>query len=172
MDLTELMQLYFSESEKALKKLNESRSGLRDISDLEFQIALGKKLGLEPTETLNVIESRLSSEEMIELLNDYPFSTHEVIFKFRLDEDILNEIPGISLLTEKRMKVGGYIWEVHKNDLDPFPSNPHAHDLQSARKLHLVSGEIYISKNPVGRIKERHLKQIRSLLSSNGIKLP
>lgn len=171
-DLTEILKFYLFESEKALNKLNENRAGIRKIDDLEFQIALGEKLGLDPKESRNVIDAMLNSQEMIGLLNDYPFSSHEVIFSFRLEEDILEGISGKSLLVEKRMKVGGYIWEVHKNDIDPFPSNPHAHDVESERKLHLGSGEIFLKKNPVGKIKDKHLMQIRDLLISNGFALP
>src|SRR5207237_6227170 len=45
------------------------------------------------------------------------------------------------LLTEAQVKLQGEIWIVHKNDADPFPSNPHAHNYRERlkyRKRYLV----------------------------------
>jgi hypothetical protein len=43
-------------------------------------------------------------------------------------------IPGGTLrrLDEVTVKRDGHVWRIHRNDADPFPSNPHAHNLESA----------------------------------------
>jgi hypothetical protein len=40
-------------------------------------------------------------------------------------------------LDEVTIKRDGCIWRIHKNDPDPFPSNPHAHNIESDLKLDL-----------------------------------
>ena len=58
---------------------------------------------------------------------------------------------------EEDFNVDGEIWRVHKNDPDPYPSNPHAHCIAGAKrfvgcKLHLGTRELFDSKNkPLGR---------------------
>ena len=46
-----------------------------------------------------------------------------------------------------KVKVKGECWIIHKNDRDPFPSNPHAHNYDSfaAYGLDLGTGRLYQS---------------------------
>lgn len=168
-DLKKKMQLYLRESAIALEYFNQSRE--RFISETELQVALGEKLGYNSQESLNVIDAEMTAEGMIKLLRDFPFSSHKVIYELVLTENILDGIASIILL-EKRIKVNGHIWEIHKNDVDPFPSDPHAHSVESSVKLHLGTGDIYIKRNIVGRIKVKELEEIRKKLTAAGITLP
>lgn len=59
-------------------------------------------------------------------------------------------------IIEEDFRVDGEIWRVHKNDADPFPSNPHAHCVGGAKRfigltLHLGTGELFRSRASTGR---------------------
>jgi len=76
-------------------------------------------------------------------------------------------------LDEKTVRKDGCIWRVHNNDLDPFPSKPHAHNIESGLKLHLGSGGLYFgSKDTGNRISTKNLCFIRDELRRSGIELP
>lgn len=168
--LEEKMERYHEASSIALELLNKNRQV--PIPDIDFQIALGQKLGYKnPVESLNVIDHYLNAEEMINLLKNYAFNIPIVLYSFSLDENILiGNYP--QTLEEKRIKVGGYIWQVHRNDADPFPSNPHAHSVDTSVKLHLGNGEVYQGRKNTERIKEKHLLIIRDKLEKVGIVVP
>lgn len=55
-------------------------------------------------------------------------------------------------ILEEDFKVSGDIWRVHLSDADPYPSKPHAHCIEGAKrfigtKLHLGNGHLYDAKN-------------------------
>lgn len=54
-------------------------------------------------------------------------------------------------LDEVTIKRDGCIWRIHKNDADPFPSNPHAHNVESGLKLDLSTGALYFGRKPSGK---------------------
>jgi hypothetical protein len=55
-------------------------------------------------------------------------------------------------LEEVRLKVRGEIWDIHKNDADPFPSNPHAHNIQTGVcRMAISIGSVRSSINEFGR---------------------
>jgi hypothetical protein len=51
-------------------------------------------------------------------------------------------------LDEVTIKRDGCIWRIHRNDADPFPSNPHAHNVESGLKLDLSTGALYFRRQP------------------------
>lgn len=58
-------------------------------------------------------------------------------------------------------RVSGEIWRVHKSDADPYPSNPHAHCVDGAKRfigrtLHLGTGELFDKRKGLGRYLEKH----------------
>ena len=76
-------------------------------------------------------------------------------------------------LDEVTIKRDGCIWRIHKNDADPFPSNPHAHNVESGLKLDLSNGALYFGGEPSGKsISRKHLDFIRNQAASKGITLP
>ncbi len=76
-------------------------------------------------------------------------------------------------LREATVKCGGYIWRIHRNDADPFPSNPHAHNLENGLKLHLGTGQLYLGSKPAGgKFKRKHLFTLRALAAEKGLPLP
>lgn len=76
-------------------------------------------------------------------------------------------------IDEKTIKRDGCIWRIYKNDADPFPSNPHAHNVESGLKLDLSNGRLFFKRTDTGKsISRKDLLFIRSELEKNGITLP
>lgn len=151
---------YLKEAEK-VKNILSKKLNL-DISDLDFQIALGSVLGLDEYKSTRVIEYDLTAEQMLEKLDSYEFNFPEEIESIEFEESILpDDVP--RRLDEEEIKNKGEIWVIHKNDKDPLPSNPHAHNKETGYKLHLGNGDLYTSKNkPLDRkISKKHLIDIR-----------
>jgi hypothetical protein len=76
-------------------------------------------------------------------------------------------------LDEVLVKRDGCIWQIHKNDPDPFPSNPHAHNIESGLKLDLSNGKLYLSRKFAGKsVRRKHLKEIRAEVEAKDIVIP
>ena len=60
------------------------------------------------------------------------------------------------------IKNNGEIWYIHKNDKDPFPSIPHAHNYDWQISMHLGNGCYYQGRKFKGKIKRKHLLEIRN----------
>lgn len=151
---------YIKEAEKAKEALSK-KLGI-NISDLFFQKALGEALGYDEEDSTRIIDHDLTAEEMLDKLKDFDFKIPEVIGNIKFDHSILPEdVP--QRLDEKEIKHKGEIWVIHKNDKDPFPSNPHAHNMETGYKLHLGNGELFSSKNkPLNaKISKKYLIAIR-----------
>jgi hypothetical protein len=111
-------------------------------------------------------DEKLDFEECISLLEDFDFSCFENPI-----ECVEGSIPQHMMTqTKARVKMSGNIWVIHKYDKDPFPSNPHAHLLNSRVKLHLGTGECFIGKNVEYQIKLKDLIKIRDKIDT--IRLP
>lgn len=94
----------------------------------------------------------------------------EIVDEVELDH---SPIPSGCLrrLDEITIKKDGQIWRIHKNDDDPFPSNPHAHNLESRLKLDLSNGNLYYKRRDTGKtISRKDLLAIRSKITK--IQLP
>ncbi len=79
----------------------------------------------------------------VDAKDHYPFETPpERLAEIELEDDVLPEGVPVFLI-EKDVKVKGKTWRIHKNDADPFPSNPHAHNYDARVKLHLGTGDLY-----------------------------
>ena len=69
-------------------------------------------------------------------------------------------------------RVGGHVWQFHKNDPDPWPGRPHGYDYDQNAELHVGTGEVHspASKPHQARVVERMkvetLQEIRGLLST------
>ena len=69
---------------------------------------------------------------------------------------------GILMKYKARIKSKGTIWVIHKYDKDPFPSNPHAHQLDNNIKLDLSNGNCYKIRELIYTVKKSDLLAIRS----------
>jgi hypothetical protein len=73
----------------------------------------------------------------------------------------------IHTLVEWTVKNKGEVWRIHNNDADPFPSNPHAHNVETGCKLDLSNGKLYQKSRDTGeRIKYKELINIRSQIQN------
>ena len=75
-------------------------------------------------------------------------------------------------LYEKQIKVKGQKWELHKNDADPFPSNPHAHNYETGLKLDLSNGGLYKKKKLVDSVNGKTLVLIREKFEAAEFTMP
>lgn len=76
---------------------------------------------------------------------------------------------------EKDYRVKGEVWRVHLSDADPFPSTPHAHCVDGAKRflgctLHLGTRELYRKKEKLGRLLDQ--KQFDRLIEMIKPKFP
>jgi hypothetical protein len=97
---------------------------------------------------------------------------HELLAEIEFEQ---SPIPDGTLrrLDEVTIKRDGCVWRIHKNDTDPFPSNPHAHNLESGLKLDLSSGGLYLGTRDTGkRISKKDLNFIRTEATLKHITLP
>jgi hypothetical protein len=83
-------------------------------------------------------------------------------------------LPDGYFVLEKDYRVGE-IWRVHKNDPDPFPSQPHAHCVGGASryigcKLHLGTAELFRGREALGRYMNK--KQFDRLIGLIRPKFP
>jgi hypothetical protein len=131
------------------------------IDDASVEVALVDVQGVEDGPDL--LEEEWTAERIVSRLQSYDFrKLHPVLLEqIQLEASI---VPAgvIRNLREERVKSNGEVWVIHKNDADPFPSIPHAHNYESGHKLHLGTGELFIRKECVGRIKKNDLLMLRS----------
>jgi hypothetical protein len=53
------------------------------------------------------------------------------------------------------------IWLIHKYDKDPFPSSPHAHQVDNNIKLDLSNGKCYKVRKHVHTLNKKQLLDFR-----------
>jgi hypothetical protein len=99
----------------------------------------------------------ITYDEAKKVLSNFDFNTINNVIE--TNEEI---IPRDLLIQYKvRIKSKGLIWIIHKNDMDPFPSSPHAHQLDNNIKLDLSNGKCYKKKQLMYTLKKRDLLIIR-----------
>jgi hypothetical protein len=121
---------------------------------------------LELDESIDLLSKHLGADEIVSLLADFDFRClfPETIEDVRLDSSIIPSKTARQLI-EVTVRANGEVWRIHKNDQDPWPSNPHAHNLQSGLKLHLGTGELFRKKRSVGKISRKDLELIRTKIT-------
>jgi hypothetical protein len=135
-----------------------------DIDNFDFQLALCKRLNLDDINQL--VDKKLSNSQIIDLLKDYDFKQNalKILGQIELENSILPD--GIEkLLLEQKIKVKGEIWVIHKNDADPLPSTPHAHNYDSGISLHLGTGEFFDKRVSKGFLDCKKLKFLRGQIT-------
>ncbi len=111
----------------------------------------------------NLIIKQIPAKKIAKIVKcEYELSPPPVVIEeVELSESIIPK--GISVLvTHQKVKVKGEIWVIHKNDVDPFPSNPHAHNYQNNFVVHLGNGVIYRKRKKVGQLKMKKLILLRN----------
>lgn len=97
-------------------------------------------------------------EDALILLKDFDFNI--LLEKVETSTNIL---PNMFLKNYKaRIKNNNIVWVIHRYDADPFPSNPHAHNIDNNIKLDLSNGQCYQNKKKIHTINKKELLEIRS----------
>lgn len=164
-DVSILINAYVAASGEAQVEL-EKRSGLT-LESFDIQQALCEVLDIKNDNPAYLLDHQLTSERIVELLSSYNFRKNkpEVLGEITLEESILPKGTP-KLLTEETLRVKGEVWRIHQNDADPFPSTPHAHNLESGVVLHLGNGDLFGKKRKhIGNIGCKRLLTIRALLT-------
>jgi hypothetical protein len=130
--------------------VGEIERGLVEVLDLD-QIA-------------DILNRDIDAQAIQSLLDGYDFARlrPEKLCEIVLEESIVPE--GVPIfLSEAEIKLKGEIWVIHKNDADPFPSNPHAHNYQQRLKMHLGNGDLYMhrDKQPCRRLRKSVFLEFR-----------
>lgn len=131
------------------------------VGNSRLQEALVTRLGLPGVEWIP--ERDLSSEDLVSAVAGYDFP--RVLERISMEGVLPSEV--IARLDEERIRQNGEIWEIHKTDDDPWPSNPHAHNVQTGWKLDLRNGDLYDPQKKrkesyVCRLKRKSLLELRS----------
>lgn len=108
--------------------------------------------------TNEIFRKDLESEQIVRIVlgfNYYPIASIE------LEESILPKDVATAL-KKAFVKSNGEVWEIHKNDSDPFPSHPHAHNYENNYKLHLGNGKLYYKMDCIGKISKKNLLNLRA----------
>ena len=165
-DIEQRLIAYIEASQSARAVLSQLH-GL-ELTGSDIQSALVEVLAIPDNPPHGVLDKGLTASQIIDTLKSFNFKKlHlEILAEFTEDEPLVPEgIP--RLLTEQTVKVKGEVWRVHKNDADPFPSTPHAHNYESGVVLHLGSGEMFDrNRKSIGTVGCKKLLRIRGGLSS------
>lgn len=165
-ELSEKINSFIAASEAARVALSAT-SGLV-LESIDVRLALYEVLNIPPANYWELLDRRFTSNQIIEHLKSFNFKKlkPELLAEIELAESILPDgIP--RSLNEETVKIKGEVWRIYKNDVDPFPSSPHAH-YESGIVLHLGTGEMFSSanKNSVGNIGCKKLMRLRGELGA------
>ncbi|MGZ8935686.1 MAG: hypothetical protein ACXW04_12385 [Methylobacter sp.] len=134
------------------------------ITELDLLLALKEATGKELKElALQEWSDKSIANTIIDtkIAKTLPMVAEEVVvMESVIPLDVIRNI------NEEHVKFKGEKWVVHKNDPDPFPSDPHAHNYEAGLKLHLGNVELYRGSKCVGKIPVRKFIELRSLFKS------
>lgn len=99
-------------------------------------------------------------------LYDFNQIKNEVLLEFEIPPELEE------LETKVKIKTNGKVFIIHKNDIDPFPSNPHAHWLDSNLKVDLSNGKCYQVKKHLFTLKKKDFFELRLKANKLGVVLP
>jgi hypothetical protein len=136
----------------AVRKQNISS---RDIHDALF-VLYADKFDLEFSGWLT--DSKIEFEDALKALSDFDFN--ELFCVVEIDSEVFPM--GTFIEKKVQFKAMGQKWIIHKNDKDPFPSNPHAHHYEQNLKLDLGDGTLYNKRTKVKKIRYKDLLDIRA----------
>jgi len=162
------LKQYLKNSDIALKQLKVMGFSFL-TSDLIWQILIYEFDHHDiPTE---VIHDEFSADEIVRVVSAYYHRFGKPIAEIDFPEIIEDNDRS---LEKANIKYKGEKWTIHKNDVDPFPSNPHAHQYGTQLKLNLGTGGLYRKSVCLGTISKKDLLNIRTLLNEKikGLILP
>lgn len=166
-ELEKQLVAYIQASQAARTILSELH-GL-ELTGIDVQTALAERLEINGNPPRGLLERTLTTVQIVELLSTFDFRKYhsEILGEVTLDEPLLSPSHP-QLLTERTVKVKGEVWRIHKNDADPFPSVPHAHNYAAGVVLDLGTGEMFDTRDrkSIGNIGCKKLLRLRGELSN------
>jgi hypothetical protein len=140
-------------------KLHSKNIEKQDVFNALF-LLLESKYDLEWPGDLWDVEMEFN--EVLNLLQDYDFDF--VLHEIETPKDIFPD----DLLAQYKVKIkaNGLIWFIHNYDPDPFPSSPHAHQIENNIKLDLSNGKCYKKREYVYSIARKDLVSFRKRASA------
>ena len=157
---------YIAAAATARQALSQFRG--MEISSMDIQSGLCARLNLKEKDHLELLDLDLTDSKIIDLLAGFDFRIFhpDVLATIELVDPLVpTNFP--RLLTEQTIKVRGEVWRIHKNDADPFPSNPHAHNYEAGVVLHLGTGELFDrNRSSRGFIGKKGLTRLRNELKN------
>ena len=159
-----------------LKVLENAAKRLSEISNIQldsYDIQIAAVRHYELDDSVSLLELDITEDGLINDLADFDFRMlrPEIIGEIILPDELFpNNI--IRVVEEQVIKEKGNKWIVHKNDADPFPSNPHAHNYEKGWTLDLGTGKLNIRRDEVGQIRKKKFLKIRKFLEEKQIPLP
>jgi hypothetical protein len=99
------------------------------------------------------MESHILPDSDSEHTSGWILEENDEFLRLSLGDDMMYEHADGSIIIQKDYKVDGEIWQVHKTDVDPHPSWPHAHCVGGrvrflGLKLHLGTRQLFHGPNP------------------------
>lgn len=142
--------------------LNIQESDLIKILMASYLDKFALKLSLE------FYDHPITETEIDNVIDNYDFNQirNEITFDF----NIPNEIE--ELETKVKIKSKGKVFIIHKNDADHFPSNPHAHWIDSNLKIDLSNGKCYHVRKHISTLSKKEFVDLRDKAINLGIQLP
>jgi hypothetical protein len=161
---------------RILKILENTAIRLSEISGIRldsFDIQIAAVRYYELDDSISLLELDITEDVLVDDLANFDFQMlrPKIIGEIILFDDLFPKNI-IRLIEEQIIKEKGNKWFVHKNDADPFPSNPHAHNYEKGWTLDLGTGKLYIRRDEVGQISKKNFLKIRKLLEKKQIALP
>jgi len=140
-----------------------ARSVNHPVSQEALLSALMEQTGLEAEE---LAQLNLSLEEIAALYSNSTIAALHfgVVGFIELAKDII-PFDVVRARLDQKIKHAGDIWLIHKNDDDPLPSNPHAHNYETGLKLHLGNGRMYHKRDLRGKVNMKTLLAIREKIT-------
>ena len=166
----QILKHFLAESEKALCELEVTYGLHLSAQDLYLRLIDHFDTSDLPNE---VLFKQLSAKDITKIILSPNTEKGEIITIVTLGKSILPK--SIPAHFEKAIvKLNGEQWNIHRNDKDPFPSSPHAHNYPNNLRLHLGTGGLYRKKRLVGHIKEKDLLMLRERIldQMGGLPLP
>ena len=151
-NLQEALSLGLSDAQK----INITRENVFDALFLTFENQSNLEWGGD------VWDLDLNYDNAFAILKEFDFAT------LKNQVETVDIIPKEFLLieTKVRIKHSNLIWVIHKADADPFPSQPHAHQLDQNIKMDLSNGKLYRKTQYLHQIPHKEFIEIRKKFSA------
>ncbi|EPT0833138.1 TPA: hypothetical protein ACV4T5_002692 [Yersinia enterocolitica] len=114
---------------------------------------------------INDVESLVRILKASDFLNDKKDILEKIVF----DGDLIPDNTLVNI-NKKKYKMKGQVWIIHQNDVDPFPSSPHAHNYDENLVMHLGNGKLFRDRKHISTVKEKEFLKFRQQV--NNVVLP